>query len=164
MPYGRGPLCVQGRCKLFLRWLILVLLLATPTWAQQPDTLDQATAAQFQALATQPTHWPAKQLSQAEIDDMHSCVIENQLVLCAGEQRLLTGISVAPDLVGWRVTPTGATPKYRWAGPEGSVEYLLSVSMMQAVGPQFKRNFYVIDDDGLRKIIELARRDPTWKP
>jgi len=38
---------------LFLRFLALALLLATPAWAQQPDTLDQQVAAQFQALATQ---------------------------------------------------------------------------------------------------------------
>jgi hypothetical protein len=38
---------------LFLRWLALALLLVPPAWAQQPDNLDQATAAQFQALATQ---------------------------------------------------------------------------------------------------------------
>jgi type II secretory pathway pseudopilin PulG len=35
--------------------LAILLLLASPAWAQQPqaDNLDQATAAQFQALATQ---------------------------------------------------------------------------------------------------------------
>lgn len=35
--------------------LAILLLLASPAWAQQPqaDNLDQAAAAQFQALATQ---------------------------------------------------------------------------------------------------------------
>ncbi len=121
--------------------VVAVLLSAAPAWAQDK-------------LA----------LSQAEIDDMHSCVGANQVMLCTGEKRLLTGISINPDMTGARISNVAA-PRSKWLGPSADLEWLVTVSLMghEPEAP-YKRNFYVIDDDGLRKIIAKARQDLEWKP
>lgn len=108
--------------------------------------------------------WDA--LSQAEIDDAHSCVTEHEIMICAGEKKIATGIWLM-NTIGNRVIGDTRELRHYRPIPDAPFQVDAFVSLKQTAdsgGPAWEKIYYVISDEQLARIIERARREPEWKP
>ncbi len=112
-------------------------------------------------------------LSDEEIADAHSCMMDNMLAVCAGEKRVATGIIISQKLFGKLLPSTEPVMHYRKGGALGSgdIEVMYDVDVgitfqQPATDTQsaWQLNYYILSDKQLANMIELARKDSTWTP
>lgn len=112
-------------------------------------------------------------LTVAEITDAHNCFMGTMLAICAGDKKISTGIILASRMAmepvpNWWLTklPDDEKIDMRWPHAEIVHTEFAAVSMLQqtAPNPEWRKSYYVVDDDQLRRIVENARRDPNYDP
>ena len=114
---------------------------------------------------------PWAPLSDEEIADAHTCMMDTMLAICAGEKRIATGLIIASRLHGKSLSRTAPVNGYRffpmttpntnsWSVDAQITFYQKATDTQQ----EWNQSYYVINDQQLARIIARARADPDFDP